>query len=90
MHGITCRSETYGIEANLVRAPNPSLFGAVAVSAGLQLATQLFPATRRLLGLSPVGLGGLFGIAGVVVGSTIANRLIGYLVHDELGPRPSA
>ena len=73
-----------------MRAPNPTLFGAIAASGGLQLAAQLFPATRRLLGLSPVGLGGLCGIAGIVVGSTIANRLIGYLARDELGPRPSA
>jgi Ca2+-transporting ATPase len=90
VHGLSCRSETHGIEANLLRAPNPTLLGAIAASGGLQLVGQVFPATRRLLGLSPIGFGGLFGIAAIVAGNTIANRLIDYLARDEPGPRLSA
>jgi Ca2+-transporting ATPase len=87
VHGISCRSETHGIEAVLFRPPNPTLYGAVAASGALQLAVQLFPVTRRLFGLVPLGLGECLGIAGMVMASTVANSLIGYLVRDDLGPR---
>lgn len=86
VHAISCRSETHGIEESLFRASNPALYGAVAASGALQLAVQLFPMTRRLFGLTPLGLGEGIGIAGMVIASTVANRLIGYLVHDDLSP----
>lgn len=88
VHGLSCRSETHGIEATLLRRPNPTLFGAVGLSAALQIGVQLFPVTRRLFGLAPLNLRQGLGIAGMVAASTVANRLIGYLVHDGLGPRP--
>ncbi|MGZ8324543.1 MAG: HAD-IC family P-type ATPase [Rhodoplanes sp.] len=86
VHAISCRSETHGIEESLFRASNPALYGAVAASGALQLAVQLFPMTRCLFGLTPLGLGEGIGIAGMVIASTVANRLIGYLVHDDLSP----
>lgn len=88
MHGLSCRSETHGIEATLLRRPNPTLFAAVALSAALQLGVQIFPLTRRLFGLAPLSLRQSLGIAGMVAASTVANRLIGDLVHDGPGPRP--
>ena len=88
VHGLSCRSETHGIEATLLRRPNLTLYGAVALSGALQLGVQLFPITRRLFGLAPLGFRQSLGIAGMVAASTVANRLIGYLVRDDLGPRP--
>ncbi len=90
VHGLSCRSETHGIEATLLRRPNLTLYGAVALSGALQLGVQLFPLTRRLFGLAPLGFRQSLGIAGMVAASTVANRLIGYLVRDDLGPRPPA
>jgi hypothetical protein len=58
----------------------------VAASASLQVVAQFLPAMRRLLGLAPVGLRELLGIGGIVVGSTVVNRLIGYLMDEDSGP----
>ena len=86
VHALACRSETRGVEAALSRPRNPTLFGAVAASASLQVVAQFLPAMRRVLGLAPVGLRELLGIGGIVVGSTVVNRLIGYLMDEDSGP----
>ncbi|MEZ5785288.1 MAG: HAD-IC family P-type ATPase [Xanthobacteraceae bacterium] len=89
VHALGCRSETSGVEAALSRPRNPILYGAVAASAALQLGVQLFPATRRLFGLSPIGVSDSLGIAGVILGSTLSNRMIDYLARKDLN-HPSA
>jgi Ca2+-transporting ATPase len=89
-HAIACRSEREGFENALRRPANRSLYGAIMVSAALQLSVQLFPATRRLFGLSPIRLPEALGVAGVVLGSTIGNRAILHLVRTDLGPSSRA
>lgn len=83
VHALGCRSDTRGVEAALSPPRNPMLYGAVAASAALQLGVQLFPATRRLFGLSPIGLLDSLGIAGVILGSTLSNRVIDYLARSN-------
>jgi Ca2+-transporting ATPase len=86
LHAISSRSESHGIAAEFNRPANPMLYGAIAASAGLQVAAQLIPATRRLLGLTPLGMVDILGIAAVALGSTLANDVIGYLVGDNRAP----
>jgi Ca2+-transporting ATPase len=86
LHAISSRSETRGILAELDRPANPALYGAVAGSAALQVAIQLIPAARRLLGLAPLGVGGLLSVGAVALGSTIMNDVIGRLVRDHRPP----
>ena len=83
LHAVSSRSETRGIVAELGRPANPTLYGAIAASAGLQVAAQLCPATRRLLGLAPLGIADVFGITAVVLGSTLMNNAMGYLLDDH-------
>jgi Ca2+-transporting ATPase len=87
-HAISCRSETRGFAAELSRPRSPKLLGALVASAALQIAAQAFPATRRLLGLTPIGLADLIAIAGIAIGSTAANDAIGYLADDDAPSRP--
>lgn len=86
LHAISSRSEARGFTAEFYRPRNQKLYAALAASAALQVAAQLFPATRRLLGLTPIGLAETFGIAGIAVGSTVLNDVIGYLLRDDSGP----
>jgi Ca2+-transporting ATPase len=86
LHAISSRSESHGILSELNRPANPTLYGAIAVSAGLQVLAQLLPATRRLLGLTPLGLVDVLGIAAIACGSTLVNSAIGSLVGDDRGP----
>jgi Ca2+-transporting ATPase len=87
LHGIASRSETRGFAAEFYRPASPKLYGALAASAALQFVVQLFPATRRLIGLAPIGPNELLGIAGLALGATAANDTIGYLLRD--GSEPS-
>ena len=90
LHGVSSRSERRGFAAELYRPGNPKLYGAIAASGALQIGAQMFPATRRLLGLAPIGLTELLGIAGIALGATAANDAIGYLLRDDSAPSPSA
>jgi Ca2+-transporting ATPase len=65
------------------RPTNLTLYGAIATSMGLQVAAQVLPMTRRLLGLTPLGFADMLGIAAIALGSTLANNAIGYLVGDD-------
>jgi len=56
LHALSCRSEDKSIFDSAYSAPNKYLTAAVIGSLGLQLATQLVPGLRSLLGLTPVGL----------------------------------
>jgi Ca2+-transporting ATPase len=86
LHAFTSRSETRGILSEFSRPANPSLYQAVAASAALQVAAQAFPATRRLLGLSPIGTFDIFAITGIALGSTLANNLIGAVFYKNATP----
>jgi Ca2+-transporting ATPase len=86
LHAISSRSESRGIAAELGRPANPMLYGAIAASGALQIAAQLIPATRRLLGLTPLGVVDILSIGAVALGSTLANDAIGSLAGDNRGP----
>ena len=88
LHALSSRSQTQGIAAELYRPPNPKLYATLALSAALQVVMQLFPTTRRLLGLAPLGGSDALAIAGIAVVSTIANDLIGYVLRDHDAPLP--
>ncbi|WP_084572843.1 cation-translocating P-type ATPase [Methylocapsa aurea] len=79
LHAISCRSQTGGFASEFRRPKSPRLYGALAMSAALQLATQVFPATRRLFGLAPIGFADAAAIAGIAVGSTLTNDIAGLL-----------
>jgi Ca2+-transporting ATPase len=83
LHAITSRSESRGIAAEINRPANVTLYGAIATSTSLQLVAQILPATRRLLGLAPLGLVDGLAIAAITLGSTLANNAIGRLTGDE-------
>jgi Ca2+-transporting ATPase len=82
LHAIACRSQTGGFAREFTRPPSPRLYGALALSGMLQAATQLFPATRRLFGLAPIGVSELAAIAGIATCSTFANEIAGRLAHE--------
>ena len=54
LHAISCRSEQTGIFDAEKPPPNKYLTGAVLGSLVLQVATQLIPGLRNLLGLAPL------------------------------------
>ncbi|WP_159729595.1 HAD-IC family P-type ATPase [Methylosinus sp. Ce-a6] len=87
-HAVNCRSERAGLAGKLARSPNRKLAGAVVLSTVAQAAAQLFPATRRVLGLAPIGGRELLGIAGVAIGAAAANDAIRNLLPTE--PRRAA
>jgi Ca2+-transporting ATPase len=86
LHAITSRSESRGIFAELGRPGSPALYGAISASGALQLAAQLFPATRRLLRLTPLGAADLLAIGAIVFGSTLVNNVLDYVLLDWEGP----
>jgi Ca2+-transporting ATPase len=77
LHALACRSETRGLSAEIGRAPNAKLYAGVGASLALQAAAQLFPSTRRLLGLTPLGSGDLLRIGAIAIGSSLANDIVG-------------
>ncbi len=87
LHAIASRSETEGIAAEFRRPPNSRLYASIAVSAALQVAAQLFPPARRILGLSPLGAIDAAAIAAIALGAAAGNNAIDYLT---IGKRPAA
>lgn len=83
LHAILSRSETQGIEAELWRAPNTKLYAGIAASTALQLAAQLLPAARGLLGLSPLRFIDTLAILAIALGATAANNTITHLTCDD-------
>ncbi len=67
LHAISCRSEKRSIFDAEKSPPNKYLTGAVLGSLGLQVATQLIPGMRSLLGLSPLAASDV-----LVIGATSA------------------
>jgi Ca2+-transporting ATPase len=89
LHAITSRSETRGIVAELDRPSSPTVYGAIAASATLQVAAQTIPALRRLLDLAPLRGGDLLSIAAIALGSTLMNDAFAYVTHgDRAWPLP--
>jgi Ca2+-transporting ATPase len=86
LHAISSRSESQGFAAEFARQPSPQLYGAIAASAALQAAAQFVPSARRLLSLAPLGLPDVLAIAGIAVGATVANDIIGFLLRDGAAP----
>ena len=82
IHGLSCRSETLGLAAERSRPPSPKLYATLAGSVALQVAAQVFPQTRSLLRLAPIGLSDILAIAGIAATSTVANDGLGYLLRD--------
>ena len=66
-------------------AANPKLYATLVGSVALQIAAQLFPPTRHLLRLAPIGFGDALAIAGIAVGSTVVNDALGYVLRDSRG-----
>jgi len=90
LHSLSCRSESRGLSFELSRPPNAMLYGGVGASLLLQAGAQLFPLTRRLLGLSPLGAGDLLRIGAIALGSSLANDIIGRIAdREETPPRPN-
>jgi Ca2+-transporting ATPase len=83
LHAISSRSETHGIFAGVSRSPNPTLYGAIGASMVLQVAAQLIPATRTLLGLTPLRGVDVLTIGGIALGSTLLNDAVGYLSRNR-------
>jgi Ca2+-transporting ATPase len=81
-HSIACRSEIHGIGAELTRAPNRLLYGALAVCLALQAGTQAMPATRRLLNLGPLAAGDVGAIAATSLAPLAVNEVITALLRD--------
>ncbi len=87
LHSLSCRSERRGLSFEFGRPPNAMLYGGVGATLLLQLGVQLFPITRRLLGLSPLGAGDLWRIGAIALGSSLANDIIGRVADREAPPR---
>ena len=85
-HSLSCRSERRGLSAEIGRPPNATLHGAVGATLLLQLGVQLFPLSRRLLGLSPLGVGDLLRIGAIALGSSLANDILGQIADREEAP----
>ncbi|MFA6206447.1 MAG: HAD-IC family P-type ATPase, partial [Methylocystis sp.] len=86
LHSLACRSELRGLSSEVGRPPNSTLYGAVGATLLLQAGVQLFPLTRRLLGLSPLGAGDLLRIGAIALGSSLANDSIGRIADREEAP----
>jgi Ca2+-transporting ATPase len=87
LHSLSCRSESRGLSSEIGRPANKTLYGAVGATLLLQAGVQLFPLSRRILGLSPLGAGDLLRIGAIALGSSLANDIIGRIADREEAPR---
>jgi Ca2+-transporting ATPase len=83
LHALGCRSQTAGFSAEFTRPPSPKLYGALAISALLQIATQTFPGARRFFGLTPIRAADAAAIVAIALASTIANDVVGRLAQGS-------
>lgn len=76
LHALTCRSESCSIFARRDLAPNKALLWSLGGTFAVQLLAGILPPVRRLLGLAPVGAGGILVTAAAGVGPFLVNELI--------------
>jgi Ca2+-transporting ATPase len=88
-HAIACRSENHGILEEFRRPANARLYAALAACLALQAGAQALPATRRLLGLTPLRATDLGVIAAVALGSVVANEAAGAILYRRGAARPA-
>jgi Ca2+-transporting ATPase len=79
VHAIACRSERKGVLAELGRAPNRRLYGALGACIALQGAAQAVPALRTALGLAPLSARDVAAAALAAGVSTALNEIAGRL-----------
>ncbi|SON53938.1 Calcium-transporting ATPase [Hartmannibacter diazotrophicus] len=86
LHAFSCRQTSTGLTAGWGAPANPALYAALAGCLGIQAGAQMLPATRRLLGLTPLGASGLAGALAIAAAATVGNRLLA-TIFDEPGPQ---
>ncbi len=74
LHALICRSDA-GPLGGGTRGANPYLALAIGGGLALQATAQALPATRRLLGLAPMGAGGIAGALAIAAATTAVNGL---------------
>jgi Ca2+-transporting ATPase len=85
LHAFASRSGGGSLLPRIGASPNPWLYGALGLSAFMQVAAQVLPVTRRVLGLAPMGGSGWLGVGAVALGSAALNRIL-RIVLDERRP----
>jgi Ca2+-transporting ATPase len=76
LHAVSCRSETHSIFSRGYLPPNPSLNWAIGASLLVQIAAQLVPSMRRLLGIAPVGAIDALAVVTGAAAPLLANDLL--------------
>ncbi|MBW6398340.1 cation-transporting P-type ATPase [Roseomonas sp. HJA6] len=89
-HAFLCRSETHGLLDRDRPAPNPKLMGAIGLCLALQAAAQGVGPLRRLLGLGPLGPGGIVGVAATALAPMLVNGMMGALSRRRQEEAPDA
>ncbi|WP_127091551.1 cation-translocating P-type ATPase [Aquabacter cavernae] len=87
LHALLCRSDA-GPLSGAGRPANPYLALAIGGGIALQATAQALPVTRRLLGLSPLGLGGMAGALAIAAAATMANGVVAALPPPLAPPPP--
>jgi Ca2+-transporting ATPase len=90
LHALNCRSERAGLLGKLARSPNRKLLASLLLSATAQTAAQIFPASRRILGLTPLARGDALAIAGAAIGAAVVNDALRLLLPAEPPPAASS
>lgn len=75
LHALICRSDAGPLGGGGARGANPYLALAIGGGLALQATAQALPATRRLLGLAPMGAGGIAGALAIAAATTAVNGL---------------
>jgi Ca2+-transporting ATPase len=90
LHALNCRSERAGLLGKLTRSPNRKLLASLLLSAAAQMAAQVFPASRGILGLAPLARGDALAIAGAAIGAAVVNDALRRLPPAEPPPAASS
>ncbi|HEY8260184.1 MAG TPA: cation transporting ATPase C-terminal domain-containing protein, partial [Methylosinus sp.] len=90
LHALNCRSERAGLLGKLARSPNRKLLASLLLSATAQTAAQIFPASRRILGLTSLARGDALAIAGAAIGAAVVNDALRLLLPAEPPPAASS
>jgi Ca2+-transporting ATPase len=82
-HAIACRSEHHGVLEEFRRPGNPKLYAALAACVSLQVGAQALPFTRRLLGLTPLGVADMAAVAVASLGTVAMNEAAGAILRSR-------